>query len=641
MEGLKKLKFNNILSLIDVNIWQEIEKRKINDWKLNESILNLVGIIENPYNFQFSKKYNSAHILHLSSESFENNPKNDLKTLSICVEFLNYNTEKDFINNSNFLESQKDHILENIKLKKDFLIDNFYGILYTYANLKSHIFKYIIDYPTIDIDSSLFIKKKYSAEHFESLLDTNYIDFIMKNKIYNLNKIFIDVKNNKILEINNDIIQNLSSEDNENCFIGMIDLSSEKNIGWHWINLIATLRIKNPKINKLNILAIRDSWKNSICFECICEQLSEKKINSLKIIGMYDNKIKTVDLSNNMDPMKIMESSSKLNLSLMKWRMAPNLKLDELSQSKVLLLGSGTLGCNIARHLLMWGVNHITFIDRGTVSYSNPVRQTLFEYGDCLKDEKSKIKSFAAANAIKRILPTCNCAGIEMTIHMPGHRIDKSNIEKAKEEIKKLENLIIEHDVTFLLTDTRESRWLPTLLASVHQKPIINVALGFDTFVVMRHGLKKQNENRMGCYFCNDVVAPVDSLSGRSLDQQCTITRPGVSAMASSIAVEILASIYNHPDKFLCIHNDNNIPESEIGIIPQQIRGEINGYSNTTMYGYYYDKCVACSDNMVNKFKEEGYDFIIKCINESKYIDKSCGANNDENYNMNDVIEFE
>lgn len=47
----------------------------------------------------------------------------------------------------------------------------------------------------------------------------------------------------------------------------------------------------------------------------------------------------------------------------------------------------------------------------------------------------------------------------------------------------------------------------------------INAALGFDTYLVMRHGASpsldsqsssEESQSRLGCYFCNDVVAPLD-----------------------------------------------------------------------------------------------------------------------------------
>lgn len=43
-------------------------------------------------------------------------------------------------------------------------------------------------------------------------------------------------------------------------------------------------------------------------------------------------------------------------------------------------------------------------------------------------------------------------------------------------------------------------------------KIVVNAALGFDSFLVMRHGARAHVEggSKLGCYFCNDVVAPSD-----------------------------------------------------------------------------------------------------------------------------------
>lgn len=50
-----------------------------------------------------------------------------------------------------------------------------------------------------------------------------------------------------------------------------------------------------------------------------------------------------------------------------------------------------------------WGVQYITLVDNGCVSYSNPVRQSLFTYKDSLNGGRPK--SEAAADALKAIFP--------------------------------------------------------------------------------------------------------------------------------------------------------------------------------------------------------------------------------------------
>ena len=47
---------------------------------------------------------------------------------------------------------------------------------------------------------------------------------------------------------------------------------------------------------------------------------------------------------------------------------------------------------------------------------------------------------------------------------------EESTAEKVKEEVELLHELVRQHDVLFLLTDSRESRWLPTVMGSVEQK---------------------------------------------------------------------------------------------------------------------------------------------------------------------------
>ena len=119
-------------------------------------------------------------------------------------------------------------------------------------------------------------------------------------------------------------------------------------------------------------------------------------------------------------------------------------------------------------------------------------------------------KALRAAESLKEIYPGVNSEGIVMSVPMAGHPV--LDEPRTEAEFKSLKALIERHDAIFLLMDTRESRWLPSVMGKAHRKIVLNAALGFDSYLVMRHGAKIEpsEAQELGCYFCNDVVAPMD-----------------------------------------------------------------------------------------------------------------------------------
>ena len=434
-------------------------------------------------------------------------------------------------------------------------------------------------------------------------------------------------------------------------YVAFVDPSTyANNPGWMLRNLLVLIR-QRWKLDRVQILCYRDIHSRreealSIIFDLTIDpsmpapslttvlppSIQTVQATKPKITGWERNKerkltSRTVNLAQYLDPQRLADQSVDLNLKLMKWRIAPDLDLDRIKNTRCLLLGAGTLGSYVARNLLGWGVRKITFVDNGSVSYSNPVRQPLFNFNDCL--EGGAKKAYRAAEALREIYPGVDAAGHVMSVPMAGHPI--TDERKTKSEFELLQRLIEEHDTIFLLMDTRESRWLPTVMAKAQGKLVMNAALGFDTFVVMRHGVRLTNqaaEAELGCYFCNDVVAPADSVKDQTLDQQCTVTRPGIAAIASALLVEILVSVLQHPlgaaapAPMLASDDRGSHP---LGIIPHQIRGFLASFNNMVIRGRSYDCCSACSSRVTEAYQTDGWDFVKRALNERGYVEELSG----------------
>ena len=108
-------------------------------------------------------------------------------------------------------------------------------------------------------------------------------------------------------------------------------------------------------------------------------------------------------------------------------------------------------------------------------------------------------------------------------------------------------------------------------------------------------------EDEFGCFFCNDYLSPRNTLDNRTMDQQCTVTRAGVSLVASGIASEVL------------INEIQKRKRKEIGSSPSFIRGvvgsvfEINEYENSK-----FEHCLACSENVAKEYLQDKKSFLFK-----------------------------
>jgi len=399
------------------------------------------------------------------------------------------------------------------------------------------------------------------------------------------------------------------------------------------------------------------SGKNNMsCYKCVGWELNKNNKPGPR----------SIDLRPLVSPAHLSRQANDLNLRLMKWRALPSLDVEKLSQMKVLLLGAGTLGCGVARTLLGWGIRRITFVDSGRVSYSNPVRQSLFGVADCANG--GKFKAVAAAESLVTVAgPDVKSEGVVLTIPMPGHSFGKGKdggvdeTEAVRRDVERLHGLIEDSDVVFLLTDTRESRWLPTVMALATETPLINAALGLDSWLVMRHGppssalssmsattattTKNSSQiQRLGCYFCSDIVAPENSTRDRTLDQQCTVTRPGLAPIAASMATELMVAMYHHPlghcapaperkrdnnsGAYAPVDDGTDASSSALGRLPHQIRGTVVTYTMMTPTIPAFPSCTACATPVVEEYRKGGFDFV-QCVccddEDGSYLEKVSG----------------
>ncbi|EFA84473.1 autophagy protein 7 [Heterostelium album PN500] len=672
------LQFKEFSSFVNISFWHELAQMKLDVFKLSDKEVPI-----NAY-YSYSQAAQLDPYLCLEYNAFQPSSL-DIKDLSLDKEqrpllfkappkslisngiLYNFNTKEDFKNTSKAKKLFEDltktiyaDILSGAAEEDPSKLCQF--LLMTFADIKNHNFYYMFGIPALSFSTpittvgacqplgSFFNENQLQSfkSGVQSLISSTSGVFVVKKSTSDQSTVELGKLNEW-----NKFYPNVA-DDAEVPIVAFCDpCNLPSNPGWPLRNLLYLLAVRH-KVSKLNVICLRDQ-KGSLVDNSIV--LTVHLPTETSTAGVADPNIipksvgwekdangkilpKSVSLASTMDPLKLAEQSVDLNLKLMRWRILPSLDLELIKSTKCLLLGAGTLGCNVARCLMGWGVRTITLVDSGKVSYSNPVRQTLFNFQDCV-GAKGKDKATAASESLKSIFPAVDASGVVLSIPMPGHTVAEHLVDQTKATYEQLRQLVADHDVIFLLTDSRESRWLPTILGRQLNKIVINTALGFDTFLVSRHGqnVAHANENSsgdakttgsdLGCYFCNDIIAPTDTLKDRTLDQQCTVTRPGLSYMASGMAVELMVSLLHHPiqgrapaETSTDIHSGSSTP---LSILPHQLRGFLSHFNTLPLFGHAFKNCTACSQPLLDQLNSRGFDFVLEVLNDSSCLIKYAG----------------
>jgi ubiquitin-like modifier-activating enzyme ATG7 len=614
---MQSLKYTELITAFEPTFWSTLYSKKLNEFKQNIATLPISCLMT---------KESGTYLAKFSGDSFEDfeNKMNLSKRLMIgSLTVVNTLNEFNYV-----FKRQNEPIIKEMwsSIKSGNVFDNprtmnQFGIS-VYVDLKKFKFYYWISFPVFKIqqnimveDISLITKLIVKNSSDKQLLE-DQIKSIWQHVSPNIDCFVYD----------NLIITPLEKKhlDGNTITLVYIDNGNSKNhANWTVRNLLFTIGCHIKKEMYITLVCYRYNSGNNVDDNPVITFRMNPIAHSSEIPEYFNGFLQSsdkkgkpgyIDMSNSMDPDKLAMSALNLNNRLIKWRISPDLDLENIANTKCLLIGAGTLGSHVARNLLGWGITHISFIDYGEVSYSNPARQSLFYQIDVGQN-----KAETAALNLKKIFGDVVSKGHNLKIPMPGYPIvDK---EEFYSSIQKLDKLINDHDVVFLLTDTRESRWLPTLLCKQYKKLCLTAAIGFDTCVAIRHGkLENEDEIDYGCYFCTDVIEPSNTQVDATMDKKCTVSRPGISSIASALVTELMVSciVTKKNDKSVLTKSDK---------IPHQIRCDMSTFETNVYNVEKSQYCIACSDSILKAFNENINCFIENGMLSTGYLTNIVGLN--------------
>uniref|UniRef100_A0A2P2LII0 Ubiquitin-like modifier-activating enzyme ATG7 n=1 Tax=Rhizophora mucronata TaxID=61149 RepID=A0A2P2LII0_RHIMU len=492
------LQFAPFQSSVDEGFWHRLSSLKLNKLGIDDSPIPITGFYAPCSHSQVS---NHLTLLAESLPPAENEvssvPSTSRSSRNKCsVPGILYNTNTleayHSLDKKSLLKEEAKKIWEDVQTGKavddSAILSRF--LLISYADLKKWSFHYWFAFPALVLDPPAKLVELKPASQLFTLEEAESVsaacnDWRNSSLTADVPFFLVSIASNSHATIRHLKDWEVCQGDGQKVLFGFYDpCHLPSNPGWPLRNFLALI-CSRWNLRSVNFFCYRESrgfadlGLSLVGEALITDPQGWSEQQSIpNAVGWELNRGRSlsrcVNLAKSMDPTRLAISAADLNLKLMRWRALPSLDLDKLSSIKCLLLGAGTLGCQVARMLMSWGVRKITLLDNGRVAMSNPLRQSLYTLDDCLNG--GDFKAMAAVKSLKRIFPAVEAEGIVMAIPMPGHPVTSQEEESVIDDCRRLHDLVDSHDAVFLLTDTRESRWLPTLLCANANKLLGNAA---------------------------------------------------------------------------------------------------------------------------------------------------------------------
>ena len=364
MENEEALKFVNFHSSIHPSFWNELEDKKLNEWRLSTEPRVIHGT------YQPAKLKDLPPTISVSSDAFNSKITSNNK-VSVTVPGILHlvNTVEEFkkLDKKAILKKNAEEIIDS---QCDGKRPTYSFVLLVHADVKKHKYIYWFGFPawtypdteqttTVSATRTLSSdEKRQLSDLVEAKVSKTFLNHSILAPIYVLheNELWCFGDDNEKIK---SMTSKTSWENYDTVLVFLDPSASDKHPGWP---LRVFLDIINKRYNfevlKMKVLCVRGdiagsnsghgsgSVPTSIMLDLNLVDSRVARATGKAVLGWELNSRnraipRLADLGSSMDPSHLAMSSADLNVKLMRWRMLPNLNTDELSKLKCLLLGAG------------------------------------------------------------------------------------------------------------------------------------------------------------------------------------------------------------------------------------------------------------------------------------------------------------